>query len=326
MTRTLAILVLILGSFGLMAQEPPTSPKTEKPAEDKLGGTIETIDGGHLIGFFAEKKWPIETAISKNKMELKLIDSIKVDKKGDFLISFKNGDNVKGKIKLQKIKIKTVFATISVPVDKIDKISIRLISGSASFSEIININFAGNEKTPKIGKAAIGISDQDYWNRYSFPYSAHANMTNIKNTEQKETTLTLETQNLTGQWGWTCDDPMWCSFSYTEHVEGYLQFSGLKRGRYDFYLFAHHAGDPNPVQHAGDYNTFDLSTPDKDYGVKSTEASAEFVNLNWKEGIHYIVYRDIEVNDSGKVTLKLLVPESGAKPSINGMQIAFKGL
>jgi hypothetical protein len=184
--------------------------------------------------------------------------------------------------------------------------------------EIINVNFAGAGKK---GRAAIGRGEADHWNRYHFPFAMHATLADMETTEGRATGALLQTHTLPGEWGWTCADPMWGSFSYSETEEGHLRFPNLPPGAYRLFVFAHGAGDPDPGQAWPNFSRTRVEAGGKDYGVIETEPSREFLSLDWRKGIHYVVFENIRIAAGGMLNITLLRGGGNAKPSINGLQL-----
>jgi hypothetical protein len=184
--------------------------------------------------------------------------------------------------------------------------------------EIINVNFAGEGKK---GRAALGRGESDHWNRYHFPFAMHATLANLETIEGRATGALLQTHTLPGEWGWTCADPMWGTFSYSETDEGYLRFPNLAPGTYRLCVFAHGAGDPNPEQAWHNFSRTRVEACGKDYGMLETEASRDFLSLDWKKGIHYVVFENIEIQAGGMLNVTLLRGGGNAKPCINGLQL-----
>ncbi len=191
---------------------------------------------------------------------------------------------------------------------------------TASFDkgEFINVNFAGEGKT---GRAAIGQGSNDFWNRYNFPFAMRATLPDLQTSAGRNTGAILQTHTLPGNWGWTCPDPMWGTFSYSETDEGHLRFPNLPAGTYTLYVFGHSAGDPNPQKDWESFTRTRVEASGKDYGVLATEASPEFVSLDWKQGIHYVVFEEVEVQEGGMIHITLLRGGKNAKPGINGLQL-----
>jgi hypothetical protein len=184
--------------------------------------------------------------------------------------------------------------------------------------DLININFAGEGRR---GTAAIGRGESDFWNRYHFPWVMRATMEDLKTIEGRPTGALLQTHTLTGEWGWTCPDPMWGTFSYSETDEGALRFPNLPSGVYNLYVFAHGAGDPNPEKAWVNFSRTRVDVSGRDHGVLATEASEEFLSLDWKRGIHYVVFEDVEIREGGVLNITLLRGGENAKPCINGLQL-----
>jgi hypothetical protein len=189
---------------------------------------------------------------------------------------------------------------------------------SVAKGEIINVNFAGEGK---VGRAAIGQSESDYWNRYHFPFATHATLADLKTIDGRATGALLQTHTLPGEWGWTSPDPMWGTFSYSETEEGCLRFPNLPPGTYNLYVFAHGAGDPNPEQAWPNFSRTRVEACGKDYGLLATEASRDFLTLNWRRGLHYVLFESIEIQPGGMLNITLLRGGGNAKPSINGLQL-----
>lgn len=184
--------------------------------------------------------------------------------------------------------------------------------------DIVNVSFAGEGKA---GRAAIGKGDTDYWNRYHFPFAMRSTLEDLVTIDGRNTGAILQTHTLTGEWGWTGPDPMWSTFCYSETDSGHLRFPNLPPGIYNLYVFAHGAGDPNPEKDWESFARTRVEASGKDYGVRATEASREFLSTDWKEGIHYVVFKNVTIRPDGMLNITLLRGGNNAKPGINGLQL-----
>ena len=184
--------------------------------------------------------------------------------------------------------------------------------------DIINVNFAGEGKA---GRAAVGKGETDFWNRYHFPWAQQAILEDLTTIGGRNTGAVLQTRTLTGEWGWTGPDPMWSTFSYSETDSGHLRFPNLPPGVYNLYVFAHGAGDPNPEQAWESFSRTQVEASGKDHGVLATEASHDFLSLEWKKGVHYVVFENVEIRRGGMLNVTLLRGGNNAKPGINGLQL-----
>lgn len=191
-------------------------------------------------------------------------------------------------------------------------------TASVEPGDIINVNFAGEGKA---GRAAIGKSETDFWNRYHFPFAMRATLEDLVTIAGRNTGALLQTHTLTGNWGWTGTDPMWSTFSYSETDSGHLRFPNLPPGVYNLYVFGHSAGDPNPEQAWESFARTRVDVSGKDYGVLATEASRDFLSVDWKKGVHYVVFENVEIRPGGMLNITLLRGGNNAKPSINGLQL-----
>jgi hypothetical protein len=191
-------------------------------------------------------------------------------------------------------------------------------TASVQKGDIINVNFAGKGKK---GQAAIGRGPDDFWNHYNFPFAMRATLYDLQTSDGRNTGAILQTHTLPGTWGWECPDPMWGTFSYSETEEGHLRFPNLPAGTYTLYIFGHSAGGPNPEKDWENFTRTRVEASGKDYGVLATEPSPDFLSLDWKQGIHYVVFEDVEVREGGMIHITLLRGGKGAKPSINGLQL-----
>jgi hypothetical protein len=64
-----------------------------------------------------------------------------------------------------------------------------------------------------------------------------------------------------------------------------------------------------------------VETSGKDYGVLATEASHDFLSTDWKKGVHYVVFENVEIRPGAMLNITLLRGGNNAKPSINGLQL-----
>lgn len=88
--------------------------------EHPLRLNIDLVDGSRLVGVPSAESVPVRTPYAKMDIELKLIRTVKIA--GDHesaAIDMRNGDQLKGVIRLEPIKLETIFGSVSVATEHI---------------------------------------------------------------------------------------------------------------------------------------------------------------------------------------------------------------
>jgi Immunoglobulin domain len=187
---------------------------------------------------------------------------------------------------------------------------------------IMNINFASAD-TKKVGFGAIGLTANDFWNGYEFPWGTSVALTNLKWSDSSSSTVGIEVDNAPGQWGNPVSDGMYDSYIYSWDGNNVtITLTNLPAGTYDFYLYGHgNADDQNGI--------FNLVSDSVDYGTKAitTVGSDSWNSTVWQEGRQYEVMRGVAVAANQPVTINVLPANAayGLIAVINGIQIVPAG-
>ncbi len=185
-------------------------------------------------------------------------------------------------------------------------------------SNLINIDFAGNS-ADKVGFAAVGLSTNDFWNGYNFPWYTVGNLPRLTNASRVAVSGGLTVLNAPGTWGWDIADAMYRSYSYPGDGGNITAtLTNLGPGNYDFYLYGHSSTDD-------DNTIFHLWTGERDCDTKGTTIWGSGANsTNWDEGQQYVVFRGVTVESNQPVVI-LAGHSVYGYANFNGMQIVYKG-
>ena len=181
---------------------------------------------------------------------------------------------------------------------------------------LINVDF-GYDPTNEVGRAAVGLTTNDVWNYFSYPGDTDPyGMGDLDYSDGTESGAGITVNNAPGEWENPVSDPMYASYIYQWDANPIvLAVTNLSYGRYDFYLYGHGAAD-------NQNSVFDLSVGGVDYGTRSTTAtgSNSWNSVVWQEGLQYVVFRDVWVENDQ--TVNITVNRDGAGYAIvNGLQI-----
>ncbi len=182
-------------------------------------------------------------------------------------------------------------------------------------SALFNIDFgAGLDGSLKVGLAAVGQSTGDFWNFYTRDDGAGGWRTlgtvpNLKTADGTTTVVGLTVLNAPGSWGNGSSDPMYNGYDYP--LDGgnvTLTLTNLPAGQYDFYVYANDGKDQ-------------LVVGEVDYGIKTCLDTALASPPVWREGVQYVLYRDVPVS-AGQTVVITVQPGVFGWAIISGMQIA----
>lgn len=195
---------------------------------------------------------------------------------------------------------------------------------------LLNVNFGG---TPKTGKAAVGLSEEDYWNNHVPPlYIAVSGAARLKYANGETTAIGFRVDNVGGAWGNKSGDPMYDTYIYPNNGNGdgvgrvTVTLTNLPAGEYDFYLYGHADAGGRPESNS----TFSLKSGARDHGPAGTLTSNSWkATQPWEEGKQYVLFRGVRVADGAEVVITVAGGADG-KPSngvavINGFQVARTG-
>ena len=188
----------------------------------------------------------------------------------------------------------------------------------ATILKLLNVDFAGASGA-KIGRAATGLSDSDFWNGYWMPGTTAGTVVPLKYSDQTASPAGMTVLNAPGGWGSGSSDPMYSSYLYAWDAGNIVvTVTNLSPGSYDFFLYGHAAGDyANTV--------FQLWSGARECGVKATTPwGSGWNSAIWDEGQQYVVFRDVWVQEGQPITL-VAGHDSGGYANLCGMQVALKG-
>ncbi|MDB6027830.1 MAG: C-terminal target protein, partial [Verrucomicrobiales bacterium] len=187
--------------------------------------------------------------------------------------------------------------------------------------EWIDVDF-GQQQTvsPKVGKAADGITDTDFWNIIGpGPADVVVTIPCALGVDQVPTGVAITASDL-NQTGFdpaviigSADAMFNTARTALSGDELVVTLDSLAGGAYDFYLYGH--GPQNS------YNTaFEVSINGVVVGQKSTSAQPGWNTVNWQDEVQLVKFSSVAVHTSERVTIKAIGTDGG-KPWLNGMQI-----
>jgi hypothetical protein len=181
---------------------------------------------------------------------------------------------------------------------------------------IYNVDFGDGSVSPKKGLAAYGNNCNDYWNLCAgntqislFDYYGVSN--NVILTHQY-----IQGYGY-GVWGVGADDPMYDSFLWSWEGNQVVSVGNLPDGTYDFVVYGHANNG------AEDNGVFQLTCAGTNYGTLSTTSTnLNYTSSDWQEGLQYIVFRNVTVQNGQSPVLTCFPNSSFVQQSvIAGLQI-----
>jgi len=178
-----------------------------------------------------------------------------------------------------------------------------------AISPLLNVNF-GHVESVKVGPAATGISETDFWNQYSFPFANFGSITNLQKSDRTSTKIGLTAVNGPGQWYNTTGDKMYDGYLYSETDIVVTLFS-VPAGTYDLFLYGHGTLDTQNTK-------FEVKSGGASYGFKTTTQLPAWSSLVWQENIQYVKYA---VTSTGQPIVITCHRDGNSQTFINGLQL-----
>lgn len=188
---------------------------------------------------------------------------------------------------------------------------------------LMNVDFAAH-LTPymdshKTGLGAIGQSTTDVWNIYSrdeaeMVWKTNGSIQNLLWADGTESQVGMSISNAPGAWFSENPDEMFSGYLFSlNNGAVVVTLTNLPSGNFDFFLYGHGAADSQNTK-------FSVYVGNDYQGTLATSTTAGWTNVNWNEGNHYIVFRDIQVVNGQTITIKA---DRGASSyaCINGLQV-----
>lgn len=194
----------------------------------------------------------------------------------------------------------------------------KTVSASLNFKtkapNLWNIDFGRG--VVKTGYAATGQSDEDQWNSVATATPPEGVL--LRTADGRITPVRLTMTNGVSQLNNQAPDPMFASYleplSANESIS--VTLTNLLPGLYDLYLYGHGA-QGNTVQNSA----FEVSVARGiRYGRLATERSPLWDSAAWREGVQYVVLRNLIIGGGGALTI-VVTGDGQAPGALNGLQI-----
>ncbi|MGV3774824.1 MAG: immunoglobulin domain-containing protein [Verrucomicrobiales bacterium] len=185
---------------------------------------------------------------------------------------------------------------------------------SGQADDILNLDLTATETSwyiPKVGRAAVGASDTDFWNAYNYTNPTRA-MSNLKWATGIDSGVNLTMRNAGGAWGFTVPDQMFSVYLYGGSPAE-AEFSNVPAGTYDVYTYAH--GEPD-----NENANIEVLVDGTTLGFKSTSDAPGWKEPLWTEGKQYVVFKNVSVAE-GDVLLVKAHSASSNLGLMNGIQL-----
>ena len=105
----------------------------EGKTEPQVRVEIDLVDGSQVIGLPGIEAVSVETAYAKMSVPLKQITAIKIEADHETAaLEMRNGDNLKGVLTLEPLKLETVFGTSTIGIECIRAMHVALLGGGLS--------------------------------------------------------------------------------------------------------------------------------------------------------------------------------------------------
>lgn len=180
----------------------------------------------------------------------------------------------------------------------------------------MSINFGGEPR--KEGMAAIGVSEEDNWNWYNQAWEPFGTLRDLNWVDHALSPAWLTVSNAPGYWGNATGDAMYDTYVYPwDGGNISVRLYDLPTGHYDFYCYGHGAADNQNA-------VFELFSQGASQGCRQTTSSAAWNSIVWREGVQYVVFRDVPVQPGAPLLLEVR-PGASTYAVLNGLQIVRSG-
>lgn len=99
---------------------------------------LDLVDGSLIIGIPGIESVPLQTSYAKMDIQLKLIRAIKIAEDHENVsIDLRNGDNLRGTIKMDPIKLETVFGSIKIGLEHIRALAV-VVNGMPQGAQVFS--------------------------------------------------------------------------------------------------------------------------------------------------------------------------------------------
>ena len=121
--------------------------------EPQLRLELYLVDGSHIIGVPSIESVTVQTSYAKMDVALKQILTIKIDDDHENAsVDLRNGDKLKGVVRLEPIRLETVFGTVKIGIGHIRRLDVVLVGGKDS--GLILWNTMGSDE--EVRNSAVG--------------------------------------------------------------------------------------------------------------------------------------------------------------------------
>lgn len=189
------------------------------------------------------------------------------------------------------------------------------------FPTLINVDFSSDRNAAvlrKTGPAAIGNSDEDFWNLYSRDgaggeWLSLGTLDNLLTAEGAATGARMSVLNAPGLWISEHPDAMLHSYLYPHNGgEILITLSDVSPGTYDLLFYSHGYLD-------GETADVEVRLGEQSFGRKTTAVTADWRNLPWQEGVQYLRFSDLPI---GELPVQIIArPGTTGLAIINGFQL-----
>jgi len=183
---------------------------------------------------------------------------------------------------------------------------------------LLNVDFGAGTATTETGKAAAGVSTNDFWNFYTRDdgaggWKTFGSLTNLQNADGTVSAAGLTVNDAPGAWGDGSSDVMLDSYIYPfDGGNVTVTITNLPAGQYDVLPYSCNGN-------------FDVSSGGISYGTKTCYALPVVNPPMWTEGVQYARFTNVMVN-VGQPLVLTVHPGIGDVAQIAGLQIVLSSL
>ncbi len=180
--------------------------------------------------------------------------------------------------------------------------------GSNTPDALFDVDLSKNTVSTKVGYAAVGNNNLDFWNTYNGAGQVSGGVAGLKSVEGLVSPVGLLVTNLASIGTNGSPDVMYNDYLGTNSSTGTLTLTNLPSGSWNIYLYA---SDGN----------FSLSVSNTSLGTLSCQDAQPTNPLIWKSGVQYVVFQNVAVTNGQSVTITVNPGINGAA-LISGLQVA----
>lgn len=184
---------------------------------------------------------------------------------------------------------------------------------AAHLTDLLNIDFGIGSVSAKKGPAAVGLTEDDFWNLYSRDGDG-GTLGLLRWSDNRVSTISATVVNAPGAWGNGSSDPMFGVYLYPAADQDiFITLHQLEQGEYRLLVYAHGLLDE-------ENSAIEVSAGGIVQGPLNTTTQTGWNTIVWEDGQQYVTFDSISVHQEGEVSIRIR-PGTRGLAMVNGLQL-----